>query len=197
MLRIRQRRAPATVRGAALVLLGLALALGDAPRADDPPKEVPKAPEPLEAELVGIRNAIINASAKLRNGVVGISAESEGLPSTPARDCCAANVRRIETRIVTAARLLDAFDRCYDTEGNQDMLLSCRVAKSDLLAFANALQQFVRAPTRDKTQAGLDGMTRTYNLLRDTSVKLEPCELLESPVDDPGLPESDVSDPGG
>ncbi len=55
------------------------------------------------------------------------------------------------------------------------MLLAVRVAKSDLLTFAKTVPQFADAPVVGQTKAGLDAMTRAYNLLRDTAVTLRPC----------------------
>jgi hypothetical protein len=142
--------------------------------------EEPKAPEPLETELVGIRTAIINASAKLKNKIVGISDDRSERPPTPAQTCCALSVKKIEERVARAKSILEAMDRCYEIEGDQSMLLDGRVAQSDLHTFEVTVPQFRDAPTREKAQAGIDAMTRTYILLRESSVKLRACERTQT-----------------
>lgn len=143
-------------------------------------REEAKSPEPLEAELIGIRNTVINASAKLRNDITGIQPDVPGAPATPAGICCAQNLKRIDKRLRAAHRILGDFDRCYAAAGNESMVLAARVAMSDLIAFARTVAAFAKAPTKGQAAGALDAMTRTYNLLRETAVSLEPCEGLES-----------------
>jgi hypothetical protein len=146
-------------------------------------EEDPKAPEPLETPLMGIQKAMINASAKLKNDIIGMRSEYPNAPATPAGECCAKNLMRIEQRIGTAYRILEAFDRCYAAEDNQDMLIAVRLAKSDLAAFARTVPQFAQAPTKSQARGGLNSMTRTYNLLRETAAALTPCEGMEIEVE--------------
>ena len=154
-----------------------------------------KAPEPLETELIRIRKMITNASAKLKNDIVGIGSHEAAAPATPAGQCCANNLQRIEQRVRVARRILEDFDRCYAEEGNQDMVMSVRVAKSDLVAFTKTASFFADAPTKGRARAGLNAMTLTYNLLRETAVSLEPCEGVESKIDPDE--ESRTSEDGG
>ena len=156
--------------GLSVVLLGgLALA-----------QEEAKSPEPLESELVGIRNAIINASVKLKNDIVGIQSSGTSAPATPAGRCCAKNLDNIKKRIVAAHRILESFDRCYVEAGQDDMVLAGRVARSDMAAFSRTLSAFANAPNKHQAKGALQAMTRTYNLLRETAVSLTPCDGLES-----------------
>jgi len=158
--------------GLTVVLLGgLALA-----------QEEAKSPEPLESELIGIRNAIINASTKLKNDIVGIQSSGTGAPATPAGRCCAKNLENIEKRIVAAHRILESFDRCYVDAGQDDMVLAGRVARSDMAAFSKTLSAFANAPNKQQAKGALQAMTRTYNLLRETAVSLTPCDGMESPI---------------
>ena len=139
-----------------------------------------KSPEPLEPELIGIRRAIINASTKLKNDIVGIQSHDSGVPATPAGTCCAKNLQTIEKRLRAAQSILGDFDRCYTSAGDDDMVLATRIARADLIAFAKTAAAFAKAPNKAQAKGALDAMTRTYNLLRETAVSLEPCEGLES-----------------
>ena len=172
-----RQRAGAAARWAALGLC-LALLAGSGLA-----QEEAKSPEPLDAELIGIRKMVRNASSKLKNDIVGIDAPYGSAPATPAGRCCAKNLERIAQRVGAAHRILGDFDRCYTQSGNQDMVMSVSVAKSDLVAFAKTASAFANAPTKMQAQGALQAMTRTYNLLRETAVSLEPCEGLESSVD--------------
>jgi len=181
---MRDRR---SIRGWAATCGTLALLCGawvGGPRAEEP-----KAPEPLETELIRVRNSIINASSKLKNDVVGISSEEAGAPATPGRSCCSGNLKYIEEAIREAARILEAFDRCYEQAGNTDMVLLSRVTRSDLATFARTLQGFADARTKREAQAGLDAMSRTYNLLRDTAVGLATCGDVARPPAPPPPPD--------
>jgi hypothetical protein len=182
-------------RGAAL---GLCLASFVALAAAEEP---PKAPEPLETELLGIQNSVTNASSKLRNDIVGIASPESGVPDTPAGRCCAKNLENIAKRIAAAYRILQDFDRCYSDAGNTDMVLTARMAVSDLKAFSATVGAFAKVPTKGEAHGALQAMTRAFNLMRKTVVKLEPCEGLESVVDpeeaDTRPPESDPSGSGG
>jgi len=146
-------------------------------------EEEAKSPEPLESELIGIRNMIMNASSKLKNDIVGVDPNSANAPATPAGKCCAMNLERIGKRVGAAHRILADFDRCYTESGNQNMVMSVRVARSDLTAFSRTVSSFANAPNKALARGALQAMTRTYNLLRNTAVSLEPCEGLESAVD--------------
>jgi len=146
-------------------------------------EEEAKSPEPLETELIGIRKSLINASAKLRRGVIGIQSETPNVPNTPAGKCCATNLERIGHRVGVVQRILGDFDRCYAEQGNQDMLIAVRLAKQDLGGFSKTVSAFANAPSRGQAQGALDATTRTYNLLRETAITLEPCEGLVSTVD--------------
>ena len=143
-------------------------------------EEEAKSPEPLETELIGIRNAIRNASVKLKNDIIGIQSSGANAPATPAGRCCANNIEKIEKRIATANRILGDFDRCYVDAGREDMVLSGRVARSDLAAFSKTLSAFANAPNKSQARGALQAMTRTYNLLRESAVSLAPCEGMES-----------------
>ena len=143
-------------------------------------EEAAKSPEPLESELIGIRNAIINASTKLKNDILGIQSHDSGVPATPAGKCCGKNLQNIEKRLRATQRILGDFDRCYTSAGNQDMVLATSIARADMIAFARTTAAFAKAPSKAQAQGALDAMTRTYNLLRQTAVSLEPCEGLES-----------------
>ena len=157
-------------------------------------QEEAKSPEPLESELVAIRNSVKNASAKLKNDIVGIQSGDPQAPVTPARSCCSKNLARIEKRIATSHRILEDFDRCYTNAGQDEMVLASRVAKSDLISFSRALSAFAKAPNKGQAQGALHAMTRFYNLLRETAVSLTPCEGLESVTEpDEGSEQSEDS----
>jgi hypothetical protein len=159
-------------------------------------EEVAKSPEPLEAELIGLQKSITNASAKLRRDVVGIQSEAPNAPNTPAGKCCATNLERIGRRVNAAHRILGDFDRCYSEQDNQDMLIAVRIAKQDLFMFAKTIVAFANAPTKSEAQGALEGITRSYNLLRDTAISLEPCEGLVSTIDpDEELSTSESAEP--
>jgi hypothetical protein len=160
--------------------IGLCLAVLASPGMAE---EEAKAPEPLEAEMLGLRKSITNASAKLRRDVVGIQSEVPNVPNTPAGKCCATNLERIGRRVNAAQRILGDFERCYSEQGNQDMLIAVRIAKQDLFMFAKTILAFANAPTKSQAQGALEAVTRTYNLLRDTAISLEPCEGLVSTID--------------
>jgi hypothetical protein len=140
------------------------------------PAEEPKtAPEPLETELIRVRNAVRNASVKLKNNVMGMVPGDGSVPPTPAWKCCANNLKRIEASVGEMRRILEELDRCYEVEGDEKMLLDVRVAKSDLTMFAQTVPRFSDAPVRDQALRGLDTMTRAFLLFRDTAVSLRPC----------------------
>jgi hypothetical protein len=143
-------------------------------------EEKAKSPEPLETELIGIRHAIINASTKLKNDIVGVQSNDPGAPATPAGQCCAKNLQNIQKRLRAAQRILGDFDRCYASAGNEDMVLATRMAQADLIAFAKTAAAFAKAPSKGQAKGALDAMTRTYNLLRESAVSLQQCEGLES-----------------
>jgi hypothetical protein len=156
--------------GLCIVIVGLGMAA----------EEEAKSPEPLETELIGIRKAIINASIKFKNDIVGIQSQDSGAPATPAGQCCAKNLQNIEKRLRAAQRIIGDFDRCYTASGNEDMILAASIARADLIAFAKTAAAFAKAPNKAQAQGALQAMTRAYNLLRETAVSLEPCEGLES-----------------
>lgn len=150
--------------------------------------EEKKAPEPLEAALVGVRNSIINASVKLKNDVLGIGEGQEAGPPTPGRSCCSGNLKYIEETLRETARILETFDRCYEEAGNTDMVLLARVTRMDLAAFAQTLAPFADARTKRDAQAALQALSRAYNQLRDTAVGLGVCGDVARPATPPPAP---------
>lgn len=160
-------------------------------------REEAKSPEPLETELIGIRNVITNASSKLKNDIVGVQTSGSNAPDTPAGRCCAWNLEKIGKRVEAAHRILEDFDRCYVNTGQGDMVLAGRVARSDLVSFSKALDAFAKAPNKYMAQGALQAMTRAYNLLRETATSLAPCAGVESLTepDEAGESSGDSSPP--
>ena len=147
-----------------------------------PAEEEKKAPEPLEATLIAMRNSIINASSKLKNDVMGIGPDETGAPPTPGRACCSNNVKFIEESLRETARILETFDRCYEQTGNTDMVLLARVIRQDLPGFAQTLTAFADARTKTAAQGGLHAVSRAYNQLRDAAVGLATCGDVARPA---------------
>jgi hypothetical protein len=140
------------------------------------PADEPKtAPEPLETELIKVRSAVRNASVKLKNNVIGIVPGDGSVPPTPAWKCCANNLQRIDSSVGEMRRILEELDRCYEAEGDEEMLLGVRVAKSDLTMFAKMVPRFSDAFVKDTATTEIYTMTRTYLLFRETAVSLRPC----------------------
>lgn len=174
------RRRPAAGALAALALAFLGTAWSAARGAEES-----TAPEPLEAELILIRNLIINARSKLNNDVVGF-ATTDGAPATPGRSCCSGNLEQIDAALQEASRILTEFDRCYEKDGNPDMVLHARVTQSDLATFARSLPQFADAGTKPLAQEALRSMSRAYNAMRDTALGLATCrDVARRPVAEP------------
>jgi hypothetical protein len=132
------------------------------------------APEPLETELIRARNMITNASSRVRNDIVGMTTGG-GAAETLGRSCCGTNVEKIEGAIRESARILGDFDRCYEKEGDTDMVLRARMAQSDLAVFARTVPYFADSRTKGEAEAALVEMSRAYNALRRTAVGLAAC----------------------
>jgi len=169
---MQRTRSGTSSRWARRAAVALCVALCAVPWPADEPKT---ALEPLETELNKIRGAVSNATVKLKNDVMGIAPGEGTVPPTPAWKCCANNLQRIEASVGKMRRVLEELDRCYEAEGDEEMLLGVRVAKSDLTMFVKMVPQFSDAPAKNQAMRGLDAMTRTYNLFRDTAVSLRPC----------------------
>lgn len=165
-----------------LALLGALSPAGMADETAANADEELRAPEPLETEFVRLRNMIMNAQSKLRNGVQGMSATGPLDASTPARVCCSSNLLRIDERLREIDKLLESFERCYEERLDPEMVTAVQFVKADMAGFRRTVQRFAEAPDRRQASGVLDAVSRGFLLLRETGSKLTPCvTAAESP----------------
>jgi hypothetical protein len=157
------------------------------------------APEPIDKHMRRLMRLISNAKVKLDRGMGGVARGEDSANLSPGWACCAPNLKRIERSAVAVQSMLLQLEDCYEDRDETDAAIAVRLSMNDLAALARSVQAFADARTSGRASAAMDGMTRTYLNLSDSTAKLPECGVLldpsDVPSDDDESPSEDDSNP--
>jgi len=156
-----------------LFLLGASQTVDAAQERGGKNKDLPKTTlGKLVREKERARGMISNTQARLRGKVVSISGDSPTM--TEAQACCAANIERIEKRIMTMGPLMRELEACYVESGDVDGQLQIRFVRADAEALFKSTRDF-RDAEEGSVQFHFGAMTRTFLTLDKSITQLAEC----------------------
>jgi hypothetical protein len=135
--------------------------------------------ERLQKSLLGMQKNLQNAKVKLTHGMSGLAppggqASTERQP-TPAEQCCASNVERINAKAREMAQTLDQLDLYYADTQNSEGLARLDPIRGELHTVSQGVAIFRMAGNRDRAGQALLGIIRPFNRLRDAINELSEC----------------------
>lgn len=143
--------------------------------------------ERIHAEMEVMRGWVSNAQAKLKNNVMGGTAnEDPSAPAPPARRCCSNNLEKIDESQLRLQALLREASECYESDNQPLGVSAVEFAKSDLLFFGKSVVEFAVAPTVIEAGGKIALVIRMFLQLSETVGELEPCPAVAEQDDKDG-----------
>lgn len=151
------------------------------------------APPPLEEakdQLKKLRTHLSAVSNRFKGGMkVARPSEDPDQPTTPALECCEANLRVVRDRLVGFERAVLKLAACYQQTGNFAAIDKLGPIRTEAGNLRIGLDYFVKAPTRSEAGMAMAGTTRAFLLLDKDVQALEACESdADYPTSDPSGP---------
>ena len=168
-------------------LIGLSLSVA-APAAETPLEQ-------MKDQLERMRKHLSAVSARFKGGMkFARPSTNPDQPSTPALECCEANLRAARDRLAGFDQALLKLAACYRQLGNSEGLTQVRLIRTDAESLLRGLQVFVKTRSHAEARGALAGTTRAFLLLDKDVRALVACELpQETPLTEPEYPTSDPS----
>lgn len=170
-----------------VVLCGLPLAVALA--GDEAPKTLTQR---MEREMLRLRVQLQNAQFRLEQGILGPFGDetASDLPQTPARSCCAINLRKMRGAVDELGVIFGEFATCHEAAGNAGTTTTVRFALNDLAQIAQGIEALAEAPTDEGAEGAVAGLVRAYVALLRTTEKIEACGPEKQTAPDPAAEEN-------
>jgi hypothetical protein len=146
--------------------------------------------ERVQAESKRIRIQFQNASWRLKKNIRGIDlgGEEPEAPPTALRNCCSANLKRIEKVIENLGKLFEELQSCYDGAGDSDGTIALEFVKADLAEFGWGMRELAKVQSQEAALKRLAGVTRVLIKYRDGVEGLQACPAEPKAADEGDKP---------